>query len=227
MSFGNKKKSSAIDVQPNIDQREAALNDINFSAGGAQNQLTTGQNRFNPEQSQGLFTKALDRYNNFETDAKAAEDSAYSANYQPILNEVRATLGNQFAGMGSAGRNNSRGQYAQAVASNDLADKAGQQLLGIRQSARQALMGENEGLFNPIFANQQQLAGFDTNKAQIQAQAGQNLANARLGFQSGINQIQGQNAQMAAADRSQGKSGAGSAIGGGISLLSSLVGKKK
>jgi len=226
MSF-KKKKAKAMDAGPSIEQREASIADLIQTTGQAGDLLTQGQNRFNPEQSQGLFDSALARYANFDTEAAKRENEAYSANYQPILSEVRSALGNQFAGMGRAGRNNSRGQYAQAVASNDLANKAGQQLLNIRQSARQALLGENEGLFQPAFANQQQIAGFDTNKANLRTQLGQNVANARLGFQGGINQIQGMNAQMGATQRAQNKAGAGNAIGGGLALAGSLAGGKK
>jgi len=224
MSFLKKKKGPSIDTQGPAQQREAALSEMRNAFTNSQGNLTEGQNRFNPGQAQALYTQGLNRFQNFDNEAKVAEDNAYAANYQPILNDIKATLGNQFAGMGSAGRNNSRGQYAQAVSSNDLADKAGMRLLEIRQAVRNNLLQENQDLFNPAFALQQQIAGFDTNKANNQMQFGQNLANARLGFQGGLNQLNAQNAQIAASERSQGKGGIGSMLGGGISLLSSVMG---
>ena len=221
MSFMKKSKGGGIDTKGANEQRDQAISELFRTTDEAGNLLTEGQNRFNPLESQNLFNRALGRYNNFDADAKIAEDNAYNANYKPILNEIQSTLGNQFAGMGSAGRNNSRGQYAQAVSANNLADTAGQRLLGIRQSARNQLMDENQGLLSPATSLLQQISGFDTNKANLRAQVGQNAANTRLGFQSGINSLNAQNAQMQAQKRSQDKAGMGSLIGGGISLASS------
>ena len=98
---------------------------------------------------------------------------------------------------------------------------------------------------------QQQLQGINTNKANLQTQMGQNLANTRIGAASNIAQVQQQNAQMqqqnaqmqqqkemqnaqmqqqkemndaqmAAQRKAQSKSGVGSAIGGGLALASAF-----
>ena len=242
MSFFKKKKEQAPDPQANLaaaaaetrNQRQAALKNISSAFTGARQNLDQAANRFNPQVSQALFDRGLDRYQNFEQNAKLAEDNAYNANYQPILNEVQANLGNQFAGMGAAGRGNSRGQFAQAVLSQNLADNAGKQLMGIRNDARNNLLQENQALFNPAMDLQQQLVGIDTNKANAFTNLGQTQANTRLGFASPINNLASQQSQtatqqgqQAAARKSNNKGGIGSMIGGGMNLVGSMFGGKK
>ena len=242
MSFFKKKKEQAPDPQANLaaaaaetrNQRQAALKNISSAFTGARQNLDQAANRFNPQVSQALFDRGLDRYQNFEQNAKLAEDNAYNANYQPILNEVQANLGNQFAGMGAAGRGNSRGQFAQAVLSQNLADNAGKQLMGIRNDARNNLLQENQALFNPAMDLQQQLVGIDTNKANAFTNLGQTQANTRLGFASPINNLASQQSQtatqqgqQAAAQKSNNKGGIGSMIGGGMNLLGSMFGGRK
>ncbi len=221
------------------EQRDIAYKDLVGSFGAADQQLENSKAYFNPEQSQRLFSTALNKFNNFDADADTRANEAYNANYNPILKEVTANLGNSFAGMGSAGRSNSRGQFAQAMLSSNLADNAGKQLLDIRNNARNQLMGENQALLNPSMALMQQLAGIDASKAGVQSQLGQSLANSRLGFQGNVSGIQTNAAQMAqqqwaqqaqiaqqqaqqqAQEKANKKSGIGSLIGGGISLAGS------
>lgn len=210
-------------------QREVGLREIIDYGNKGIDTLESSKALYNPAESQRLYNTALDKYNNFDVNAGRASDEAYNANYKPILNEVTANLGNSFSGMGSAGRNNSRGQFAQAVLSQNLADNAGKQLLGIRNDARNQYLNEAQNLFNPAFGVQQQIQGINTNKANAQTQMGQNLANTRLGFQGNISgsqnqaaQLQQQNAQMAAQQKAQSKGGIGSAIGGAVSLASAF-----
>jgi hypothetical protein len=214
-------------------QRDLAIGDLsNYGTQGI-NTLESSKVLYNPAESQRLYNSSLDKYNNFDVNAGKASDEAYNANYKPILNEVTANLGDSFSGMGAAGRNNSRGQFAQAVLSQNLADNAGKQLLGVRNDARNQYLSEAQSLFNPAMSVQQQLQGIDTNKANLQTQMGQNLANTRMGAASNIAQVQQQNAQMqqqkemndaqmAAQKKSQSKSGIGSAIGGVVSLASAF-----
>lgn len=231
MGFLKKKKNGGsqpamADLSALSAEKNAAINDLNVGANNARTNLNTAISRFNPNATQKLFNQSLDRFSNFDQTADKAGQAAYDANYQPILTNIQAQLGNQFAGMGEAGRNNSRGQFAQAVLSNQLADNAGKQLLDIRNNARNQVLQENQALFNPAMDIQQQLVGIDTNKANINSQLGQNLANTRLGVANNTAQMQQQNAQMqaqlAAQKKSQKKSGIGSAIGGAVSLAGSL-----
>jgi len=242
MSFFKKKKEQAPDPQANLaaaaaetrNQRQAALKNISSAFTDARQNLDQAANRFNPQASQALFDRGLDRYQNFDQNAKLAEDEAYNANYKPILSQVTANLGDSFAGMGAAGRNNSRGQFAQAVLSRGLADNAGKQLMGIRNDARNNLLQEIAALLNPARDLQQQLAGIDTNKANAYTNFGQAQANTRLGFASPINNLASQQSQtamqqgqQAAARKSNNKGGIGSMIGGGINLLGSMFGGRK
>lgn len=221
-------------------QREAALGELRDFGNQGINTLESSKALYNPFESQKLYNTALDKYNTFDVNAGKASDEAYNANYKPILNEVTANLGNSFSGMGSAGRSNSRGQFAQAVLSQNLADNAGKQLMGVRNDARNQYLNEAQSLFNPAMNIQQQLQGINTNKANLQTQMGQNLANTRIGAASNIAQVQQQNAQMqqqnaqmqqqkemndaqmAAQRKAQSKSGVGSAIGGGLALASAF-----
>ena len=232
-------------------QREAALGELRDFGNQGINTLESSRALYNPFESQKLYNTALDKYNTFDVNAGKASDEAYNANYKPILNEVTANLGNSFSGMGSAGRSNSRGQFAQAVLSQNLADNAGKQLMGVRNDARNQYLNEAQSLFNPAMNIQQQLQGINTNKANLQTQMGQNLANTRIGAASNIAQVQQQNAQMqqqnaqmqqqkemqnaqmqqqkemndaqmAAQRKAQSKSGVGSAIGGGLALASAF-----
>lgn len=221
-------------------QREAALGELRDFGNQGINTLESSKALYNPFESQKLYNTALDKYNTFGVNAGKASDEAYNANYKPILNEVTANLGNSFSGMGSAGRSNSRGQFAQAVLSQNLADNAGKQLMGVRNDARNQYLNEAQSLFNPAMNIQQQLQGINTNKANLQTQMGQNLANTRIGAASNIAQVQQQNAQMqqqnaqmqqqkemndaqmAAQRKAQSKSGVGSAIGGGLALASAF-----
>ena len=232
-------------------QREAALGELRDFGNQGINTLESSRALYNPFESQKLYNTALDKYNTFDVNAGKASDEAYNANYKPILNEVTANLGNSFSGMGSAGRSNSRGQFAQAVLSQNLADNAGKQLMGVRNDARNQYLNEAQSLFNPAMSVQQQLQGINTNKANLQTQMGQNLANTRIGAASNIAQVQQQNAQMqqqnaqmqqqkemqnaqmqqqkemndaqmAAQRKAQSKSGVGSAIGGGLALASAF-----
>ena len=221
-------------------QREAALGELRDFGNQGINTLESSKALYNPCESQKLYNTALDKYNTFDVNAGKASDEAYNANYKPILNEVTANLGNSFSGMGSAGRSNSRGQFAQAVLSQNLADNAGKQLMGVRNDARNQYLNEAQSLFNPAMNIQQQLQGINTNKANLQTQMGQNLANTRIGAASNIAQVQQQNAQMqqqnaqmqqqkemndaqmAAQRKAQSKSGVGSAIGGGLALASAF-----
>ena len=221
-------------------QREAALGELRDFGNQGINTLESSKALYNPFESQKLYNTALDQYNTFDVNAGKASDEAYNANYKPILNEVTANLGNSFSGMGSAGRSNSRGQFAQAVLSQNLADNAGKQLMGVRNDARNQYLNEAQSLFNPAMNIQQQLQGINTNKANLQTQMGQNLANTRIGAASNIAQVQQQNAQMqqqnaqmqqqkemndaqmAAQRKAQSKSGVGSAIGGGLALASAF-----
>jgi hypothetical protein len=204
-------------------QRDLALGELRTGADEAGNLLTEGQNRFNVAGSQQLFDKALSNYNNFDTNAQTASDEAYNANYAPILNEIRGTLGNQFAGMGNAGRNNSRGQYAQAVLGNELSTNAGKQLLDIRNNARNQLLNEYQNIYSPAFANQQQISGFDTNKANIRQGLGLNLANARGQASTAANNLVTQNAEMQAGQQASQKGGIGSLLGAGMGAVSSIA----
>jgi Chaperone of endosialidase len=206
-------------------QRDIAVGDLSNYGNQGINTLESSKALYNPLESQRLYNSALDKYNNFDVNANQASDEAYNANYKPILSQVTANLGNSFSGMGTAGRNNSRGQFAQAVLSRSLADNAGKQLLGIRNDARNQYLNETQSLFNPAMNVQQQLQGINTNKANAQSQLGQSLANTRTGAAGNIVQIQQQNAQLqqqnaerAAAQKAQSKSGIGSAIGGALSL---------
>jgi hypothetical protein len=101
--------------------------------------------------------------------------------------------------------------------------------MGVRNDARNQYLNEAQSLFNPAMNIQQQLQGINTNKANLQTQMGQNLANTRMGAASNLAQIQQQNAQMqqqnaqmAAQQKAQSKSGIGSAIGGAVSLASAF-----
>jgi hypothetical protein len=229
MSFIKKKSGPdpLKDASANTSaQRDFALTDIDNAFNGTMGNLNTALNRFNPKATQALFDKGLARYQNFDQEAKIAEDNAYNANYQPVLNEVKANLGNQFAGMGEAGRNNSRGQFAQAVLGQNLADNAGKTLMGVRQDARNNLLQENQALFNPAMDINQQLTGIDTNKANAYTNFGQTKANTRLGFVSPANSLASQQGQTAAAQKASQKSGAGSMIGGGMNLAGSMFGGK-
>lgn len=210
-------------------QREAALGELRDFSNQGINTLESSKALYNPFESQRLYNTALDKYNNFDVNANQASDEAYNANYKPILSQVTANLGDSFSGMGSAGQNNSRGQFAQAALSRSLADNAGKQLMGIRNDARNQYLNEAQSLFNPAMNVQQQLQGINTNKANLQTQMGQNLANTRMGAASNLAQIQQQNAQMqqqnaqmAAQQKAQSKAGIGSTIGGGLALASAF-----
>lgn len=221
MSF--KKKKSGDDGAAGLaQQRDQAIGDLSNYGNQGINTLESSKLWYNPPESQKLYNTALDKYNNFDVNANRASDEAYNANYKPILNEVTANLGNSFSGMGAAGRNNSRGQFAQAVLSQNLADNAGKQLLGVRNDARNQYLNEAQNLFNSSFGVMQQLQGIDTNKANAQTQLGQSLANTRMGAAGNIAQIQQQNAQLAAQQKAQSKNGIGSAIGGAVSLASAF-----
>ena len=124
-------------------QREAALGELRDFGNQGINTLESSKALYNPFESQKLYNTALDKYNTFDVNAGKASDEAYNANYKPILNEVTANLGNSFSGMGSAGRSNSRGQFAQAVLSQNLADNAGKQLMGVRNDARNQYLNSN------------------------------------------------------------------------------------
>jgi hypothetical protein len=68
----------------------------------------------------------------------------------------------------------------------------------------------------------QQIQGLDVNKATVLNNRGNQLANLRLGFQSGSNNLASQNAQLQAQAKRDSKSGAGSAIGAGLNVVGSL-----
>lgn len=210
----------AIEHATNLGEESKKLAKNQFRAG--MKDLNQSQNRYNPAQTQEFFTNTLNRYGNYDQAANQRETQAREAYFKPFQVEMQNQMRDFYGGLGQAGRNNSRGQFAQAALAQNLADNYGRQLYDIGNQARQSVLSENQALFNPAFSVLNQIAGIDQGRANYRSQLADRIANINSGSASNISGLASTQAQMQNQQAAQQQSGIGSLIGGGISLAGSL-----
>jgi hypothetical protein len=156
-----------------------------------------------------------------EQNQQKAAQEAYQATYDPLLQSSKAELGNYFSGLGMGGRRSSLGVKSMSDFAEQQARQRAATLLDVQNQARSRVLNELAQRSQMSYAPAQALLGIG------QAQ-GAGVAGSAQGLGQGIAQQQQMAAQseMQAAASGGGKgAGMGQALGGGLNMFASMMGK--